>query len=242
MKPENFICFGHQGAAGYAPENTLLSFREAVARGANWIELDVHRVRDALLVIHDYRLERSTNGTGIIYDKSLSYLRSLNAGNNEKIPLLPEVFDLINRRTGINIEIKSKNTAGPVLDLIDHYVRNHGWAYDDFMISSFDQYELKTIRKLNPDIKIGIIMFGLPIYFGHLLRTLKPYSFNVSIEFINKWFVKIAHRKGLKVFVFTANHPDDIKRMIDMDVDGIFTDYPDRAKTVISEYYSKRIR
>jgi len=235
MKTENFICFGHQGAAGYAPENTLISFEEAIKRGADWIEFDVHRVGDELLVIHDYRLERTTNGNGIIYDKSIDYIRSLNAGKGEQIPFLHEVFDLVDRRVGINIEIKSKNTAKPVLDLIDHYIQKYGWSIDNFMISSFNQFELKTVRNLHPTIKIGILMFGLPVYIGRLLRTLNPYSINISIEFVNQSFIKTAHRKGLKVFVYTVNYPDDIRRMIDMDVDGIITDYPDRAKTIISE-------
>ncbi len=235
MKTENFICFGHQGAAGYAPENTLISFEEAIKRGTDWIEFDVHRVGDELLVIHDYRLERTTNGNGIIYDKSIDYIRSLNAGKGEQIPFLHEVFDLVDRRVGINIEIKSKNTAKPVLDLINHYIQKYGWSIDNFMISSFNQFELKAVRNLNPTIKIGILMFGLPVYFGRLLRTLNPYSINISIEFVNRRFVQIAHRRGLKVFVYTVNYPDDIKRMIDMDVDGIITDYPDRAKTIISE-------
>ena len=235
MKTENFICFGHQGAAGYAPENTLISFEEAIKRGTDWIEFDVHRVGDELLVIHDYRLERTTNGNGIIYDKSIDYIRSLNAGKGEQIPFLHEVFDLVDRRVGINIEIKSKNTAKPVLDLINHYIQKYGWSIDNFMISSFNQFELKAVRNLNPTIKIGILMFGLPVYFGRLLRTLNPYSINISIEFVNRRFVQIAHRRGLKVFVYTVNYPDDIRRMIDMDVDGIITDYPDRAKTIISE-------
>ncbi|MCK4715916.1 MAG: glycerophosphodiester phosphodiesterase, partial [Candidatus Marinimicrobia bacterium] len=174
-------------------------------------------------------------GNGIIYDKSIDYIRSLDAGKGAQIPFLHEVFDLIDRRVGINIEIKSRNTAKPVLNLINHYIREYGWSIDNFMISSFNQFELKTVRNLHPTIKIGILMFGLPVYFGRLLQTLNPYSINISIEFINQWFIKTAHRKGLKVFVYTANYPDDIRRMIDMDVDGIITDYPDRVKTIISE-------
>ncbi len=233
MKPGQMIVFGHKGAAGYAPENTLPSFQEALDRDADWIEMDIHQVGGELMVIHDYRLERTTNGIGILSDHDPKYIRSLNAGNGSQIPFLHEVLDLINRRVGINIEIKSSNTAKPVLNLIDKYIRNNGWSLDNFSISSFNQFELKEVRNLDQDIKIGILMYGLPIHLDHLKLDLKPYSINISIEFINQNFVHLAHQKGLKVFVYTVNYPDDIQRMIEIGVDGVFTDFPDRVKSYL---------
>jgi glycerophosphoryl diester phosphodiesterase len=89
------ICFGHRGAAGYAPENTLASVEKAISLGADWVEVDVYAVENELVVIHDDRLERTTNGSGYIIEQSLEYLRSLDAGEGEKIPFLREIFDLV---------------------------------------------------------------------------------------------------------------------------------------------------
>jgi glycerophosphoryl diester phosphodiesterase len=232
MKSDGFTIFGHQGAPGYAPENTLLSFKEAIQRGADFIELDVHRVNNELIVIHDYRLERTTNGAGIIYDKSIKYLRSLDAGQGERIPLLTEVLNLVNKRVGVNIELKSPGTAKPVMELINLYVKNHGWSPDDFIISSFDQIELLTLRQLHLTIRIGILMFGIPLDFNQIVEALNPFSINISIEFVNRQFIAKVHQMGLKIFIFTVNYPDDIRRMLDWGADGIFTDFPDRAQQI----------
>jgi len=234
MKSDSFTIFGHQGAPGYAPENTLLSFKEAIQRGADFIELDVHRVDNELVVIHDYRLERTTNGDGILYDKSIQYLWSLDAGQGERIPFLTEVFNLVDKRVGINIELKSPGTAKPITELINHYINNHAWSLDHFIISSFDQPELLTLRQLHPTIKIGVLMFGIPLNLNQIIETLNPFSINISIEFVNRQFIAKVHQLGLKIFVFTVNYPDDIRRMLDWGADGIFTDYPDRAKQMVS--------
>ncbi|MBU0713622.1 glycerophosphodiester phosphodiesterase [bacterium] len=229
------IVFGHQGAPGYAPENTLLSFNEAIRRGTDWIELDVHLVGNELLVIHDYRLDRTTDGQGIIYKQSIDYIRSLDAGQGEKVPFLHEVFDTVDRRVGINIELKSADTAEPVMELVDHYIQNHGWSINDFMISSFNHFELKTVRKINPDIKIGILLYGVPLDFEQIKHIIKPYSINISIDFISRSIVDIIHEKELNVFIFTVNFEDEIQWMLDLGVDGVFTDYPDRVKAILSK-------
>lgn len=229
------IVFGHQGAPGYAPENTLLSFEEGVRRGADWLELDVHRVAGELLVIHDYRLDRTTNGKGIIYHQPLDLIRSLDAGRGEKIPFLYEVFDLVNRRAGLNIELKSSGTAEPVMKLIDKYIQNQKWTLSQFRISSFNHPELKKIREMNSDIKIGILMYGIPLDLDQIIHILKPDSIHIGIEFIDREIVELIHSKNLKVFVYTVNHPEDVKWMLDLQVDGVFTDYPDRVKQVMGK-------
>src|SRR6187455_3135798 len=92
-----FLCIGHRGACGHEPENTLRSVRRALELGAHGIEIDVHYVHGELLVIHDAKLERTTNGRGYISRKSLADLRALDAGQGERIPTLREVFETVNR-------------------------------------------------------------------------------------------------------------------------------------------------
>ncbi|WGZ92329.1 MAG: glycerophosphodiester phosphodiesterase family protein [Candidatus Thiocaldithrix dubininis] len=233
IKQADWLCIGHRGAKGYEPENTLRSIRKALALGVSWIEVDVYAVEHELLVIHDARLERTTNGKGYVEQQNLAYLRSLDAGKGEQIPLLSEVVDCINQQAGLNIELKGENTAIPVAKLIQHYLVK-GRSADLFLVSSFNHRELALFRQLLPNIKIGALLCGLPIDNAAFAECMGVYSVNMSIEFIDRLFVEDAHQRGLKVFIYTVNHPEDIKRMYQLGVDGVFSDYPDRVLAFIA--------
>jgi len=220
---------GHRGACGYAPENTLASFKKALELSVDYIELDVLLSRDGfLVVIHDDKVDRTTNGTGLVIKKALEELKQLDAGNGEKIPTLQEVLDLIDKKAKVNIELKGKETAEPVAQLIETYVRTKGWTYDDFIISSFDNQGLHVFKALKPQVKIGALIADTPLDYVKFKKDLKAYSINISMEFINKRFVDNAHIHGLKVLVFTVNDINDIERIKKLNVDGIFSDFPDR--------------
>ncbi|GAB4543686.1 MAG: glycerophosphodiester phosphodiesterase [Pleurocapsa sp.] len=221
------LCIGHRGAMGHEPENTLLSIQKALSLGVDWIEIDVHNVENNLLVIHDRRLERTTNGTGKIGDRDFNYLRSLDAGKGQQIPTLQEVFDTVNRQAVINIELKGFKTGKLVADLIKEYVEG-GWSYDDFVISSFNHYELKIARQNCQQIQIGILIYGLPLNYVNIARKLQAVAIISALDFVSKKLVKIAHKNNLKVLVYTVNEPDEIERMQQLDVDGVFTNYPER--------------
>ncbi|HOS41511.1 MAG TPA: glycerophosphodiester phosphodiesterase family protein, partial [Spirochaetota bacterium] len=140
---DSFLVIGHRGACGYEPENTLRSFEKAIALGAHMVELDVHRCRTGeLVVIHDNRLERTTNGSGYVAEKTLDELRALDAGGGERIPLLREVVERVGVRAAINIELKGAGTAGPVSELIERTVGSGGYDTSHFLVSSFDHREL----------------------------------------------------------------------------------------------------
>jgi len=153
-------------------------------------------------------------------------LRGLDAGRGERIPTLREVFETIDRRAFINVELKGRRTAGMVCALIEEFV-GAGWSYDDFLVSSFHRRELARIT--DPRIRIGLLLARpSPLYY-FTARRLRAWSANVALRYVNRPFVEDAHRRGLKVFVYTVNAPADISRMRAMGVDGIFTDYPERA-------------
>ncbi|MBW2092706.1 MAG: glycerophosphodiester phosphodiesterase [Deltaproteobacteria bacterium] len=221
------ICFAHRGASGHEKENTLPAMEKAIALGAEWVELDVYAVEGELVVIHDQRLERTTNGSGYVMEKSLKYLRSLDAGNGQTIPTLREVLDLVDRRVGINVELKGFNTAEPAISLVNDYVKNRGWSYDQFILSSFNHYELVSAKSLQPEIKIGAFVAGIPLGYARFAQELGAYSVHPYLEFLNKPFVKDAHERDLKIFVFTVNHPEDLARVEALGVDGIFTNFPE---------------
>ncbi len=228
MDIKDLLCIGHRGAMGHAPENTVASIRKALEFGVSCVEIDVYYVDRQLVVFHDNRLERTTNGTGYLLEQKFADLRSLDAGNGEKIPTLREVFEVIHLQAGINIELKGPGTARPVVEFISK-MRNVGWNDDLILISSFDHRELAQVRQLDSRIKVGAMMVGLPVDDAEFAVSLGAYSVHLSLEFIDRRFVDDAHSRGLRVFVFTVNHPEDIIKMSELGVDGVFTNYPERV-------------
>lgn len=228
MDIKNLLCIGHRGAMGHAPENTLASIRKALEFGVPCVEIDVYCVDGQLVVFHDSRLERTTNGTGYLLEQNFTDLRSLDAGDGEKIPTLKEVFEAVHLQAGVNIELKGPDTARPVVEFI-FKMRDMGWSDDLILISSFDHRELAQIRQLDPQIKVGAMMVGLPVNDAAFAESLGAYSVHLSLEFIDRRFVDDAHSRGLRVFVFTVNHPEDIIKMRELGVDGVFTNYPERV-------------
>lgn len=224
---KEFVIFAHRGASGYEPENTLSAFEEALAMGARWIELDVYAVDGELLVIHDDRLERTTNGTGFVADKSLSYLRSLDTGKGQKIPFLKEVVDLVRDRAGINIELKGPETAAPVSALIAAAITEGRMTAEQFIVSSFNHKELLHFKTMHPEIRIGALISSIPWRYVRLAEKMGAYAVHAGMNTVNRRFVANAHRRGLKFFVYTVNTGEDLKRMREMGVDGVFTNYPD---------------
>ncbi len=225
----NFLCIGHRGASGYEPENTLSSFEKALELGCHWIELDVYAVEDELLVIHDDSVERTTNGKGNIMDSDLTYLRSLDAGNGQKIPTLKEVTDLVDKRCGINIELKGPDTAEPVSTFLQKLCRS-GWDKEQFLISSFYHDEL---AKSDGIFRRGALFYKKVTDYFERTDRLGAYSINLPLKLAKRPLVEKAQDYGLKVFVYTVNKPLDIKRMINIGVDGVFCDFPDRVVAML---------
>lgn len=227
---KKLINIGHRGAMGHKPENTLASIKKAVELDVDLVEIDVYYIDGNLMVFHDDRLERTTNGKGYIWDSTFDELRSLDAGNGEFIPTLNEVCSIIPKHIKINIEIKGRTASKHVVD----FIRNECHDKQEtqrFLVSSFIHQELKKVHKLDKHIPIGALCCAEPLKLAKFGSKLKAFSVNPSIEFVTKEFVDDAHKRGLKVFVYTVNHPDDIKRMHNLGVDGIFSNFPDRVNT-----------
>ena len=222
---------GHRGACGYEPENTLASFKKALDLGVDMIELDVHVLASGeLVVIHDHMVNRTTNGTGYLTDFTFEDLRALDAGNGQQVPTLSEVIDLVDRQIPINIELKGHGTAKPVAALLDGYLAR-GWSSEDFLISSFNHVELAEFHKLHPTIKLGALLSTIPVDYAAFAENLGAYSMNPDAGCICAELVEDAHNRGLKVFVHTVNEQSEIERMRSLHVDGIFTNFPDIART-----------
>ena len=219
---------GHRGAMGYVPENTLPSFAKAIEMGVDWIELDVYAVEGELVVIHDETLERTTNGMGQVMERPLDYLRSLDAGNGAKIPLLAEVFALVKQRVGINVELKGSNTAVSTVQFLETQL-TAGWPLDKLLLSSFDHDQLLAAKSANANIPRAALYYDRPIDYAFVTQQLEAVAVNPWLGNVTAELVGQAHAHNLKVFVFTVNDPDDIARMRELRVDGVFTNYPDRV-------------
>ena len=237
MQKPYLLCIGHRGAMGHAPENTLGSIRKALELGAPCMEVDVYYVDGHLVVFHDERLERTTDGAGYLCEQSFDYLRSLDAGDGQQIPTLEEVCEEIDSHACLNIELKGPDTAIPVAKLLSKLIEN-GWDREKFLVSSFHHLELLEMKRLHQDIKLGALIRGLPVDGSKFAEDLGAFSVHQSLDFVDQRFVDDAHERGLKVYVYAVDHPEDIARMQALCVDGVFTGFPER---VLDNYAQDKI-
>ncbi|MBQ0725501.1 MAG: glycerophosphoryl diester phosphodiesterase [Cycloclasticus sp.] len=224
------LSIGHRGAMAHAPENTLLAIQKAIDFGVDAVEIDVHLVGGELLVIHDSTLERTTNGKGRLEDFTVEELRLLDAGQGEKIPLLNEVIHATLNKVGLNIELKGKGTGKTVVQQLSHLSEQQRKT---LIISSFLMDELKQVYKLDPTIKLGVLVERNIADGFDWAAKLNAYSIHLSLQQLSINYLEQAHQKKLKIYVYTVNSIKDIIQMLHVGVDGIFSNYPDRVKQVL---------
>lgn len=223
-----FAIIGHRGAAGLAPENTLPSFQIALDMGCRGIELDVHRVMDAnhvvrLGVIHDERLDRTTNQRGRVAEVTAETLGMLDAGNGAGVPLLDEVVELFDQadNTLLNIELKGKNTAAPTAAfLVQH-------PNIKVLVSSFDHDELRQFRRLDNTTPVAPLFSCKRRNLVDTAQALNAASINVAYPMVDAPLLETCRDAGYPVLVYTVNRVEDARRMKSRGVAGIFTDRPD---------------
>lgn len=238
--------FAHRGASAYAPENTLAAFELAVRQNADAIELDAKLTADGhVVVIHDPTLERTTNGQGQVTKLTLAELQKLDAGSYfdpafqaERIPTLDEVFERVGKDIYINVEITNYTAPLDALPLkIAECVHRHQMQ-ERVIFSSFNWLSLWRIHLLVPEAPLGLL--ALPGQWGwparsRLGRLVRYHSLHPALEDVTPALVQQAHRLGAKVFVYTVNRREDMHRLLEMGVDGIFTDDPLLARQVLME-------
>jgi len=229
--------FGHRGAMGYAPENTFASFELAVAQGVDAIELDVHLTADdELVVIHDHRLERTTNGRGPVREHALAEIRALDAGARfgpelagQRVPTLAEVLDWARDRCALDIEIKGGPAPyGGIEARVVELIRRHAMA-DRVLLISFDHPTVKRVKELAPEMATGVLYSGRPIDAVPLARAagadaLMPYWANLRPDDVER-----AHAAGLSVHPWATSEADEIESLLLMGVDSVCSNHPDRV-------------
>ncbi len=220
----------HRGSSGTHPENTLAAFRAGLEAGADGTELDVHQAHGRLWVIHDARLERTTNGHGSLDATGSEALRRLDAGDGERIPWLDEVLELLPPGHLLNVEIKGSGCGVAAWALC-----RERRAAEDLLFSSFDHRQLHAIRDRDPDARLAPL-FGRrsdrdPL---EVAAELGAWSINVPAPHLAAPLVNAAHQAGLAILVYTVNEPAGLRQACELGVDGVFTDFPALARREFS--------
>lgn len=250
--------FAHRGASGTHPENTIDAFRAGLELGAEGFELDVHRSSDGhIVVFHDDALGRTTDGSGAIRDRPLAELKGLDAGfrfspdggrsfpfrgSGVRIPTFREVLEAF-PETPIIIEIKQETP--PLEEDLARLLRETG-AEERCLVFSLEQAPLTRYRQLEPEQPTG---FG-PHDVSDFLRRLGSENWNdyrppaVAFAVPTRWhgtqivsrpFVDAAHGFGCEVYVWTVNDPREMEALLEIGVDGLITDFPERLSRLLAE-------
>lgn len=235
--------FAHRGFSGMAPENTMAAFEKALAAQADGIELDVHLSRDGrLVVMHDEKVDRTTNGTGWIKDLTLAELKQLDNGSwfgkdyeNETIPILAEVLERV-ADSDLIVNIELKNTIIPYPNLERKVIREveRFQMVDRVILSSFRHDSLQEVKKINPSIQVGALytcgMVDPWVYARYLgADAIHPHYLAATAEVIAG-----CHHHGIKVHPYTVNEEKELKRLIHAGADAIITNFPDRPRQLLS--------
>jgi glycerophosphoryl diester phosphodiesterase len=230
---------GHRGYPAKYPENTLAAFQGALAAGVKMIELDVMLSRDRrLVVIHDERLERTTNGKGAVADHTLAELKRLDAGSwfdgafaGQQLPELGEVLDLVNGRTYANIEIKSSayephHPPDAVEKQVVELLRQKQML-DTVLVSSFDVNILEQLAAMKAAPAIAFISEEpADTDTLEMCTRLNAFSWHPDCKIVAKTQVEMMHAHGINVFPWTVNEIEDFNAMRDMKVEGVITNDP----------------
>jgi len=229
---------GHRGACGHAPENTLASFKAAADLGCKSIEIDGMTTKDNQVVVcHDTSVNRCTNGTGAVLLKTLAELEALDAGSKfdpkfagEKIPTLEETLEYVHS-LGMSINLEIKPTSGWQVETttrIIEVLKESQPADLPLMFSSFNVEALEVAQRLAPEIERGYLCEVPPSDWERRLKAVGAASLHCHHSFATEQIIKDVQSAGYRILVYTVNDADIGKRLLDWNIDGIITDFPDR--------------
>lgn len=246
----------HRGASGYAPENTLAAVRLGVEQVADLVEIDIQRTADgALVVMHDTTLARTTDVEEIFPDRApwnvgdftLAELQLLDAGSwfseefaGEPIPTLDQVLETLRGRAGLLLEVKSPSLypgiAEDILGTLESYpgFLNAAARAGRLVVQSFDYGFMEAFNVLAPDVPVGLLG-GPPS--DDVLVEVSAWADQINPQYrtVDRAFVERVHELGMTISVYTVNQADAMRALIDLGVDGIITNYPDRLEQVLEQ-------
>jgi glycerophosphoryl diester phosphodiesterase len=238
------LIIAHRGASAVAPQNTLAAFRKAMELGADGVELDVQLSADgAVVVIHDLTVDKTTDGTGRVAEKTLAKLKALDAGirfspqfAGEHIPTLSQVFEALEGKLLVNVELKDFNPrssvlAAPVVEVVRKYAMEKR-----VLFSSFNPFALRAVKRLAPQIPAGLLYApNLAIYLRRAwLAPFVPHEArHPESSMVTARTMKWYRAHGLHVNVWTVDDPAEMRRLMALGVDGIITNKPDVLSRIV---------
>ena len=227
--------YGHRGACGYAPENTIRSMKRALELNVDGIEFDVRLTKDHIpVVIHDATIDRTSDNTGPVNQFLAAELQAM-SDPSVGIPTLDTVLKPIGRHP-INVELKEVACVQPVRDTLLSAVSQQTIRPADVLISSFEHAALVDYRRISQgdeaQFSVAMLSKGIPDDdFWMLATQLDAMSVNIDVGSVDREFVSRAHQLGKQVMVYTVNTAEEADRMRQLDVDAIFSDFPDRVRS-----------
>ncbi|ATG74839.1 glycerophosphoryl diester phosphodiesterase [Zobellella denitrificans] len=231
------ILCGHRGVASLAPENTLAGLRKAAELGLSWVEIDVQLTKDEkVVVIHDEKVNRCSDGKGKLRKYAWDELRKLDAGSwfdpafaQERIPKLKDYLALA-RELGIrvNVELKvyDKDDAGRLCRKVSKLIDKHGVDKDSLLFSSFDPDCLRYLQVLQPEVPRGLLVEHIPDDWQQQLEQLECAALHCNYRYLSREQAEAVKAAGYRLHCYTANTPDKVKDFPAWGVDMLFTDKP----------------
>lgn len=242
------FAIAHRGFSGAAPENTLAAFKKAMEVGSDMIELDVHLSKDGqVVVIHDDTLKRTTSGNGKVADFSLQELKQLDAGKwfssrffGERIPTLKEALELTRGKIPIHIELKEGDLGRyTITDLADRSLEEVEKAglLDQALFGSFNLSAVDRIREKHPRLPVALIYNKAWDHPQDATGGRPIPVLSSSGKVLNQANASKARRQGMKVFVWTLDKEEHMEQFLNMGVDGIITNHPDKLIKILQKRF-----
>lgn len=236
--------YGHRGASGYYPENTMQAFERAIDMGCHGIETDVHLTKDGIAVLcHDEKIDRTTNGSGLIMDFTYKELCRYDAGikfgdefKSQKIPTLIELLELVKDKCiSVNLELKNNRIEYENLEkLVIKMVYEYNLE-DKTIISSFNHYSVMKCKEFDNKIKLGFL-YDDPLYKpGKYGKSSGVDALHPNYLTLKDYVIEEIKNEGLMINTYTVNDEEDMKRLVEQDIDIIITNYPDKLTDIIAK-------
>ncbi|MEU9456579.1 glycerophosphodiester phosphodiesterase family protein [Streptomyces sp. NPDC048277] len=221
----NFQTIGHRGVMGVEPENTLRSFVAAQQAGLDLIELDLHLSKDgALVVMHDTEVDRTTDGTGPIAEKTLEELRTLDAGRGERVPVFEEVLDAV--KAPLQAEIKDVAAARALAEVM---LRRD--LVSRVEVSSFHDEAVAEIARLVPGVRTALIASRYDTDVVERAQEVGAATLCLNIRRLTLEVVEHARKADLRIIGWVVNTQDHLRLVRALQLDGATTDYPEIKRT-----------
>jgi len=244
------IVIAHRGNSGVAPANTLIALRQAIELGVDMIEIDVNLTKDYIpVLIHDKNIENTTNGKGLVSSFTLADLKQLDVGSwkgkqfaDERIPTLAEALDVAKGRVYLAVDLKDESA---ILEMVK--VIQDADMKDDVIICGCDVPTAQKVRRFDDQLTI---VLNVDSELNELAKRedksefIREYvrqacyahlsALNVNYKHVNEDLIKRAHLKALPVWTWTVDDEDDMRRLIEMGVDAIYTNWPEKLLKILS--------